>query len=295
MEYLCVPNDAVECVRITNLKIVNGFDTQRHLDTILIQCISRVGPINRVFIFNNPKFPDAERNNSTMAIIELLDKRKHPVLCDMIDCYRFHKQQWAATIHRHVFHGLDTEYRPKAIKCEECANYSKCLYDREREEQENKFEFNRKISMQMRFPSLTKLVNTTMPIITRSSVTELTTSSNEDDQLQSSDEESVDSFTTVRFLDHKTSPLLQNNKVLESKSITSDKEEQIDSEDPLNQSKVDQNEDVESDLYTLLEPELEINGQNPASSTTEEDNEELVEKLNQLAKIYYMPRDLDLD
>ena len=98
--------------------------------------------------------------------------------------------------------------------------------------------------MQMRFPSLTKLVNTTMPIITRSSVTELTTSSNVDDQLQSSDEESVDSFTTVRFLDHKTNPLLQNSQIVESKSIASDTEEQIDNEDPLNQSKVDHNEDV---------------------------------------------------
>ena len=174
-----------------------------------------------------------------MAIIELLDKRKHPVLCEMIDCYRFHKQQWAATIHRHVFHGLDTEYRPKAIKCEECANFSKCLYDREREEPENKFELNRKLSMQLRFPSLTKLVNKTTPIIARSSVTELTISSNVDDQLQSSDEESVDSFTTVRLLDHKTSPLLQNNQILESKSIASDKKEQIANEDPSNQSKVD--------------------------------------------------------
>ena len=64
-------NNQVPCVRILNLKIIDGYDTQRHLDTILIQCIPRVGPINRIYVCNNLRFSQAQHNNSELAHIDL--------------------------------------------------------------------------------------------------------------------------------------------------------------------------------------------------------------------------------
>ena len=70
-EYLCVTNNQVPLVRILNLKIIDRYDTQRHFDTILIQCIPRVGP----------------KRNTTTAHIELVDHNKHYVLKSMLSGY----------------------------------------------------------------------------------------------------------------------------------------------------------------------------------------------------------------
>jgi hypothetical protein len=110
---------------------VDGFQTQRHLDTILIQCIARVGPINRIYICNNPRFADASINNSTLAHIELVDHSKHDDLRLMLNNYYFHGLKWSVSLAFHLFHGFDTGYRPKAHQCATCSRFSQDLYDHE--------------------------------------------------------------------------------------------------------------------------------------------------------------------
>jgi len=128
-QYYCIKNNQVPCVRIINIKVVDGFQTQRHLDTILIQCITRVGPINRIYICNNPRFADASINNSTLAHIELVDHSKHDNLRFMLNDYYFHGLKWSVTLAFHLFHGFDTGYRPMAHQCATCSRLSQDLYD----------------------------------------------------------------------------------------------------------------------------------------------------------------------
>ena len=128
-EYLCVANNQVPCVRLLNIKIIDGYDTQRHLDTILIQCIPRVGPINRIYVCNNPRFAQAQHNRSTLAHVELVDHNKHEELRSMLSGYYFHDLQWTVSLAFHLFHGLDTLYRPLAHSCTACSRFSQDLYD----------------------------------------------------------------------------------------------------------------------------------------------------------------------
>ena len=128
-QYYCVNNNPVPCVRIMNIKIVNGFQTQRHLDTILIQCVAQVGPINRVYICNNPRFTDARINDSTMAHIELVNHDNHERLRSMLTNYYFHGLQWSISLTYHLFHGLDIDYRPLSHPCSTCAQFSHDFYN----------------------------------------------------------------------------------------------------------------------------------------------------------------------
>jgi hypothetical protein len=111
-----------------NIKIVNGFQTQRHLDTILIQCVAQVGSFNRVYICHNPRFADALINDSAMAHIELVNHDNHEKLRSMLTNYYFHGLQWSISLTYHLFHGLDISYRPFAHPCSTCSQFSNDFY-----------------------------------------------------------------------------------------------------------------------------------------------------------------------
>ena len=144
-QHYCVKNNQVPCVRIINIKIVDGFQTQRHLDTILIQCIARVGPINRIYICNNPRFADAIDNESTLAHIELVNHNNHEELRSILSGYYFHGLKWAVSLAFHLFHGLDTNYRPLAHPCTTCSRFSHDLYDHTHLQREQTRSVNKQI------------------------------------------------------------------------------------------------------------------------------------------------------
>ena len=86
----CVHNPPVQCVEVKFVTIVDGFDTQRHFDQILIQIIPQEWAIRRWFISNNPRFPGSAETNSTIAHIELYDHHNHGLLAEMLNGYSFH-------------------------------------------------------------------------------------------------------------------------------------------------------------------------------------------------------------
>jgi hypothetical protein len=128
-EYYCVQYNQEPYVRIINIEVVDGLQTQRHLDTILIQCTARLGPINRIFICNNPRFTDASIKNSLLAHIELVDNSKHDELRLMLTDIVFHGLQWSVSLAFHLFHGFDTDYRQMTHQCATCPRFSQDLYD----------------------------------------------------------------------------------------------------------------------------------------------------------------------
>ena len=71
-----------------------------------MQVVSRVGPINRLFINNNPRFYGAYETTSTIAHIELMDHNNHPELARMLDGHKFHGNFLKCSAGKHVFHGL---------------------------------------------------------------------------------------------------------------------------------------------------------------------------------------------
>jgi hypothetical protein len=110
-QYYCVQYTQEPYVRIINIEVVDGLQTQRHLDTISIQCIARLGAINRIHICNNPCFTDASIKNSLLAHIDLVDNSKHDELQLMLTDIVFHVLQWSVSLAFHLFHGFDTDYR----------------------------------------------------------------------------------------------------------------------------------------------------------------------------------------
>ena len=130
-QYYCIDNPPVQCVDVRFLSIVNGKETQRHLDQILMQVVSRVGPINRLFINNNPRFYGAYETTSTIAHIELMDHNNHPELARMLDGHKFHGNFLKVSAGKHVFHGLDFGYRLRGINCIQCTQFSENLYNYE--------------------------------------------------------------------------------------------------------------------------------------------------------------------
>ncbi len=144
-QHYCVKNNQVPCIRIFNIKIVDGFQTQRHLDTILIQSIARVGPINRILICNNPRFADAIDNESTLAVIELVNHNNHEELRSMLSGYYFHGLKWTVSLAFHLFHGLDTNYRPLAHPCTTCSRLGLDLYDHTHLQREQTRSLSRRI------------------------------------------------------------------------------------------------------------------------------------------------------
>jgi hypothetical protein len=111
----------------------------------LIQCIARVGPINRIYICNNPRFADAINNGSTLAHIELVDHNNHEELRSMLSGYYFHGLQWTVSLTFHLFHGLDTNYRPLAHPCSTCSRFSHDLYDHTHLQREQTRSINKQI------------------------------------------------------------------------------------------------------------------------------------------------------
>ena len=132
-QYFCIENPPVQCVDIRFVSIVNGRDTQRHLDQILLQTINRVGPINRVFINNNPRFNGAKETKSTLAHVELVDHNNHKQLANMLNGYLFHGNHLDCSAGRHVFHGMDFDYRLRGIDCTQCTRFGEDLYRYENE------------------------------------------------------------------------------------------------------------------------------------------------------------------
>ena len=124
----CVHNPPVQCVEVKFVTIVDGFDTQRHFDQILIQTIPQVEAIRRWFISNNPRFPGSAETNSTIAHIELYDHNNHGLLADMLNGYSFHGNKLKSGPGRQTFHGMDTCYRFRGISCVLCSRFGESLY-----------------------------------------------------------------------------------------------------------------------------------------------------------------------
>ena len=111
------------CVRVSHIiKNVGRENVARHIDYLLDQAASTIGPVAYCYIYKHAN-TENENENDTLGHIMLKNPQYHKQLAFMLNGFNFHGKTLLAALSYHHFSSIDDDYYPRPVQ-REC-NYSR--------------------------------------------------------------------------------------------------------------------------------------------------------------------------